>query len=176
MGYVHDTGFAQWIPPTVAYGTVATWAMGAGEVTGTLVYACDATDEVAVLHIPLIIPSNSGVDASGNAIKGALFKSVEIDFEIKTAALDAMEAAIVKIKRGADGADAVVSAPAFSYDTGHDAAAERIDVDEHKMTLALTTPVYVENDEYYWVKITIDKAATSIFQLLGAVVNYTLRA
>jgi len=175
MGYVHDPYFCQFIPPTVAYGTVATWAMGAGEVTGTLVYACDATDEAAVLHIPLIVPSHLP-DGAGVAVKGAMLSSIEIDFEIKTAALDAMEAAIVKVKRGVDGAVAVVSEPTFTYDTGHDAAAERIDVDQHKMTLTLDEAVYVEDDEYYYVKLTIDKAATSIFQLLGAFAKFGLRA
>ena len=70
----------------------------------------------------------------------------------------------------------VVSAPAFSYDTGHDTAAERLDVDEHKMTLTLTTPVWIDNDDYYYVKIAFDKAATSVCQFLAAFANFTLRA
>lgn len=176
MGYVHDTGFTQFVPPHMMSGTVAAWAIAAGQVANSVVYGCDATDEVAVLTIPVLAPSNNGVDASGAAAKGALLKSIEIDFEILTAALDAMSATIYKCKRGADGADVVLTTPSFTYDTGHDSAAERIDVDEHKMTLTLDTPVYIENDEYYYVKISFDKAATSTVEVLGAFVNYTFRA
>ena len=99
MGYVHDTGFSQFIPPMCVWGDTAAWAIGAGEVSGSLCYACDATDEVANLWIPIMIPSNSVAN------KGAYLKSIEIDFEIKTAACDAVTAYIYKMARGADGAD-----------------------------------------------------------------------
>jgi hypothetical protein len=168
-GYVHDTSMCQWIPPTVVFGDTATWVCGAGEVSGSLVYACDATDEVASLWIPVMLPSNS-VDQ-----KGAYLRSVQVDFEIKTAALDAMSATVVKMTRGADGADVTVSSLAFTYDTGHDAAAERIDIDEHKMTLTLDTPEWLDDDEYIYVKVAFDKAATSIVQFLGAFAYFTLR-
>lgn len=167
---IHNTHFSQFIPPTMMHGTVAAWGMAAGEVANSLVYACDATDEVAVLWIPVLLPSNS-VD-----LQGAKLVSIEIDFEILVAACDAMSAVIYKSTRGADGADVVVSTPAFTYDSGHDSAAERIDVDEHKMTLTLTTPEWVDNDEYFWVAISFDKAATTTIDVLGAFANYTLRA
>lgn len=176
MGYVHDTGFCQFVPPHMMSGTVAAWALAAGAVTNSVVFGCDATDEVAVLTIPVLAPSNSGVDSAGNAAKGALLKSIEIDFEILTAALDAMSATIYKMKRGVDGSVVVVSTPTFTYDSGHDSAAERIDVDQHKMTLTLDTPAYIENDEYYYVKISFDKAGTSTVEVLGAFVNYTFKA
>jgi hypothetical protein len=166
----------QFVSPMQVWGDTAAWAIGAGEVSGSLCYACDATDEVANLWIPVLVPSNSAVDISGAASKGSLLKSIEIDYEIKTAACDAVTAYIYKMKRGANGADVVVSAPTFTYDTGHDTAAERYTVDEHKMTLTLDTAVYIENDEYYYVKIAFDKAATSICQFLGAFVNTTFRA
>jgi len=169
MGYVHDTTMCQWIPPTNVFGDTATWALGAGEVSGSLVYACDATDEVATLWIPIPLPSNS-VDQ-----KGAYLKSVEIDYEIKTAALDAGSASIVKMTRGADGADVTVATLTTSYDSGHDAANERIDIDEHKMTLTLSTPEWIADDEYIYVKMVFDKAATSIVQFLGAFAYFTLR-
>lgn len=176
MGYLHDAGFAG-IPtfPTEAFGTVATWAVGAGEVSGSIVYACDATDETALLHVPVKLMSHLP-DSAGNAIKGALLSSIALHFEIKTAALDAMAVVINKVKLGADGADLVISNPAFTYDSGHDDASERIDIDEHKMTITLTTPFYVEDDEMLWVLFTIDKAATSIFQFITAVPYFTFRA
>ena len=44
------------------------------------------------------------------------------------------------------------------------------------MELIITTPFYLEDDEYIWVAIAFDKAATSIVQFLGAFAYYTLRA
>jgi hypothetical protein len=170
MGYVHDTHMSQFIPPNLAWGDTATWAMGAGQVAHTKSLSCDATDETATLHIPVMLPSNS------QANKGAYLKSIEIDFEILTAACDAMAATIYKLSRGADGAAATATSVDFSYDTGHDAAAERIDVDQHKMTLTLDTAAWIDNDEEYWVEVAFDKAATTTVDFLGAVANFTLRA
>ena len=171
MGYVHNTSMSKFLPPTTFYGDTAAWAMAAGQVSGTIVYGCDSTDESADLYIPVTIPQNS------NAQAGGLLKSVEIDFEILTAAADALACVIRKITRGADGAVAVVDDTiAFSYDDGHDDAAERIDVDQHKMTLTITTPFYVDNDEEIYVVFTIDKAATTTVEFLGAMANFTFRA
>lgn len=169
MGYIHDTHMSQWITPLQVFGDTAAWTFGAGQVANSLVYKCDATDEVANLFIPVPLPSNSV------AQKGAYLTSIEVDFEIVTAACDAMSATIYKMTRGADGSDVTVATPSFTYHTGHDSAAERIDVDEHKMTLTLDTPAWIDNDEYYWVKIAFDKAGTTTVEFLGAVANYTLR-
>lgn len=170
MGYVHNTHMSQFIPPTAMICITGTWTEAAGQVAGTVCKHCAATDESTTVYIPIPLPSNSV------AAQGAKLASIEIDFEILVAACDAMSAVIQKITRGADGAVAVVdNAVAFSYDAGHDAAAERIDVDQHKMTLTLDTPVYIDNDEEYYVVITFDKAATTTLDILGAVANYTLR-
>jgi hypothetical protein len=92
------------------------------------------------------------------------------------AALTALSAVVNKVTRGADGAVAVVAAQAFSYDTGHDAAGERVDVDQHRMTLTLTTPFWLDNDVYCLVELTIDQAGdTGVSELLAAVANFTLR-
>jgi hypothetical protein len=176
MGYVHDQHMTKFIPPTQMFGTVAAWGIAAGAVSNSIVYGCDSTDEAAVLHIPIDPWSNGAVDAGGLPTKGCKLKSIEIDFEILTAACDAVTALIYKAKRGADGAVVVMSSIAFTYDAGHDTAAERLDVDQHKMTLTLDDPVYIENDEHYRVQITFDKAATSTVEVLGAFVNFDFRA
>jgi hypothetical protein len=64
----------------------------------------------------------------------------------------------------------------FTYDTGHDAANERLTLDEHKMVLTLDDPAWIDNDEEYWVEVAFDKAATTTLDFLGAVANFTLRA
>lgn len=170
MGYVHNTHFSQYIPPTAFHYASGTWADAAGQVAGTIVKKRTAADAAAVVNIPVLVPSNS-IDS-----QGAKLAAIEVDFEILTGALDAMAASINKVTRGADGAVAVVAALSFTYDSGHDAAAERIDVDQHKMTLTLDTPIWLDNDEYVLVVLTIDGSATGVVDLLGAVANYTLRA
>ena len=169
MGYVHDTAMSQWIPPTSMVCITGTWTEAAGAVAGTIAKHVAAADESVDVYIPIPIPSNSV------AQKGALLKSIEVDYEILIAACDTVTAVINKVARGADEAVAVVSSVAFTYDAGHDTDDERDDLDQHKMTLTLDTPAYIDNDEYYIVKLTFDKAATTTIDILGAVANYTLR-
>ena len=170
MGYVHDTAMSQFIPPTAMICITGTWTEAAGQVAGTVVKHCAATDESTDVYIPILIPSNTVAN------KGALLKSIQIDYEILVAACDTVTADILKITRGADTAVHVVDdTVAFSYDTGHDTDDERDDLDQHRMTLTLTTPAYIDDDEYYCVKLTFDKAATTTLDILGAVAYYTLR-
>jgi hypothetical protein len=168
-GYVHDTAMCQYIPPTLFHLVTGTWTHAAGAVTDTIAVINAAADATTTANIPVLIPSNSV------AQKGAYLQSVEIDFEILTAACDAVSAVFNKVTRGADGAVHVVAAQTFTYDAGHDSAAERIDVDQHKMTLTPATPFWLDNDEYVLIELTLDRAATTVVHLLGAWANYTLR-
>ena len=129
MGYVHDTAMSQFIPPTAMICITGTWTEAAGQVAGTVVKHCAATDESTDVYIPILIPSNTVAN------KGALLKSIQIDYEILVAACDTVTADILKITRGADTAVHVVDdTVAFSYDTGHDTAGERLTLAQHKMT------------------------------------------
>ena len=170
MGYVSDRNMSQWLPPTMAHCVTGTWADAAGQVAGTIAKTKAAADVTGVLTIPIVIPSNS------DQYKGCYLKTIDIYFEIVTAAATAMAALVHKVTLPADGAAiGTVEELAFSYDTGHDAAAERIDVDQHKMTLTLTTAEWLDNDEVIQVQLTIDAAATGTFEYLGARANFELR-
>jgi hypothetical protein len=170
MGYVHDTHMSQYIPPTLFHRVTGTWTMAAGQVAGTTAIIVDDANQTSTVNIPIVIPSNSSAE------KGACLKSVEIEFEIITSALTALTAVFNKVTRGANLAVAVVAPQTFTYDTGHDIAGERVDVDQHKMTLTLDTPVWIDNDCYFLVELTIDQAgATDQIEFTGAVANYTLR-
>lgn len=144
--------------------------MAAGQVTDTICIVQNDANQTATVNIPIYAPSNF------IALKGAYLKSIEIDFEITGAALSALTAVVNKVTRGIDGAVAVVAAQIFTYDAGHDAAGERVDVDQHRMTLTITTPFWLDNDIYCLVELTIDQAGdTGVSELLAAVANYTLR-
>jgi hypothetical protein len=170
MGYVHDTHVSQYIPPTLFHCVTGTWSQAAGQVTDTICIKQNDANQTATVNIPIFAPSNS------SALKGAYLKSIEIDYEVTGAALTALSAVVNKVTRGADGAVAVVAAQTFTYDTGHDAAGERVDVDQHRMTLTITTPFWLDNDVYCLVELTIDQAGdTGVSELLAAVANFTLR-
>ena len=165
----HNTHMTQFIPPGACHYVTGTWTDAAGQVTGTICKHNAATDETTVVNIPVIIPSNSV------ALQGSKLVSIEVDFEVLVAACDSMAAVVNKVTRGADGAVAVVAAQTFTYDTGHDTAGERIDVDQHKMTLTITTPFFLDNDEYVLVELTFNKAATTQLDILGAFANFVAR-
>jgi len=166
MGYTHDTAMSQFIPPSLFHRPTGTWTTPAGQVAGTIVEHVAAADQTGLVNIPILIPSNSV------ALKGAYLKSIEIDYEILVAACDAFTFVINKVTRGADGAVAVVSAPAF---TQTPSAANALGVDQHKAILTITTPFWIANTEYVLVEVTVNQAATTQVDFLGAVANFTLR-
>jgi len=167
MGYVHDTAMSQFIPPTAMHYVTGTWTSDAGNVTGTIVQQKTAAAETTVVNIPIMIPQNSV------GLKGGYLKSVEIDYEILTAAATSITASLSKVVRGADGAVAVVTSPAVTQDLT--AATDAADVDQHKLTVTVTTPVWIDNDEYYLLVITAVCAGGTVLEILGAVANFTLR-
>ncbi len=169
MGYVHDASIYVWIPFTKFAHSAGTWtATVASNVWFARRTAADAT---WVTYIPI-----SDIYASANDLKGAYLKAIDIHFRVVTAALDSLAATLYKATLAADGSLLTVAAVTTTYDTGHDTAAERIDVDEHLMTLTLTTPEWVDgNGAMYFVEVSGDAAATSVMDFFGANVSLTVR-
>lgn len=170
MGYVNDTKMSQFLPPTMAHFVTGTWTDAAGQVASTIVKTKAAADNTGVITIPIVIPSNSG------SYKGCYLKTIDVYWECSSLAMDAVTALVHKVTLPADGAAiGTVEALTFSYDTGHDTAAERLTLDQHKMTLTLTTPEWLDDDEVIQVQITADAGATSVFDYIGARANFELR-
>lgn len=170
-GYVHDTAMSVWIPPSVCHYVTGTWTDAAGAIANTIAKSKAAADNTGVVTIPIMLPQNSV------AQKGSYLKSVDVWWEVLTAALDAQSALIHKATAPADGAAfAAPAAQTFTYDTGHDTAAERLTLDQHKETLTITTPFWMDDDDMVMVQLTFDAAATSAVTFFGARANFTLRA
>ncbi len=167
MGYVHDN-FQIVVPFQKFAHSAGTWTPSvASNVWYTRRTAADAA---ATTHIPLCdVPQRDG------AMKGAKLNSVDFHFRIGTAAIDAMEAHLYKATFAADGSLFTVAEVTTTYDTGHDSAAERIDADEHKMTLTPSSPTYLEDNEYLFVEVVYDGSATGVIDEFFAVGNWTLR-
>ncbi len=169
-GYVHDTATSFFIPPALINYVTGTWADSAGDVANTVVKACSLGDNTAIVTIPCVPLQNS----SSN--KGFYIMSVDVWYDLKTAAPTTLDALFYSHTLPADTAVAVVATTLpFSYDTGHDTAGERDNVDQHKMTCTLTTPFWIDNDQVVNLQITIDGAANTVVHVLGARVNGTLR-
>jgi hypothetical protein len=165
-GYVHDTAMSQFIPPTAFHCVTGTWTLAAGQVAGTISKHKASNSETTVVNIPILIPSNSV------GLKGGYLKSVEVDYELTAAAATSVTASMNKVTRGADTAVAVVSAVTVTQDLVANSGAQT--EDQHKLVVTLTTPAWIDNDEYYLLVLTI-VASTAVIDMLGAVANFTLR-
>jgi len=169
MGYVHDTAMSQFVPPNQIGVSAGTWTLA----VASNVWSNDRTagDASFTAYIPIPIPSNSV------ALKGCKLVSVEFMYAISTAAADAFATfALYKDTFAVSGTlntSAVVAG--VTVDTAHDTSAERYAVNEHRAVITLDTPVFIDNDEHYHVEAVVDCAATTVFKIFGAIVNYTLR-
>lgn len=169
-GYVHDTHMTQFIPPNMCHYVTGTWSDAAGSVANTFCKSKAQANETATITVPITLPQNS------SASKGSYLKSIDIWWECLTLAMDAVSAAIYKATLPATGADfGAPAAVTFSYDSGHDDAAERITLDEHKMTLTLDTPIWLDEDDLVTVQLSMNAGATSDLTFFGARANYTAR-
>lgn len=167
MGFVHNTHMSQYIPPTAFHCVTGTYTDAAGAVAGTICKHRAAAASTGVINIPITLPSNS------IAQMGAYLKSVEVDYECLLAAATSVTFTMNKITRGADGSVAGVTAVTVTQDltAGTDAA----DEDQHKCTVTLTTPVWIDNDVEYLLVMTAVCGAVVTLDILGAVANFTLR-
>jgi hypothetical protein len=165
---IHDTHFSQYIPPTAFHPVTGTFTWTAGQVAGTIAMHRAAANETSVVTIPIVVPSNS------IALKGAKLASIEVDYEVLTAEPTSITWTLNKVTRGADGADAVVASVTKTNDLT-DANAKS--VNEHKMVITLSTPAWIDNDEYYLLQCSIVAGGGgNTMDFLGAVANFTLRA
>jgi hypothetical protein len=158
------------IPPDCCHYVTGTWTELAGAVANTIAKSRGAGDASTTITIPIPIPQNSV------AFKGSKLVSVDCWWEVLTGALDACASLIYKATLPVHGA--AFAAPAlvtFAYDADHDTAPERLTLDQHKQTVTITTPAWLDNDDLYTLEIIMDAAANSAITFFGARANYTLR-
>jgi len=168
MGYVMDTAFSKFIPPSDFEIAVGTWTVG--EASNLITRAKTAGDEAFTALIPIRIDGNS-VD-----LKGAQLKSIDVWYGISTAAAD--DFATVELEKITLAAAAAPTGAAVvtTCDSLHDSASKRKANNlVGKMTITLTTPEWVDDDSSYWLKLVVDCAATTVFKFWGARANFTLR-
>jgi hypothetical protein len=170
MGYVHDVAMAEWVFPNEVANSAGTWTQKETATADVWCIERTAANATWNTQIPIKIQQN------GSAGKGSKLVSIDVGFVVLIEAMDAVTATLYKVTKQADGAVLVAgSAVTFTYDTGHDTANERIDVDEHWMTLTLSTPEWLDDGDLWFVEIAGDGGGNGVFEFLGARINYTLR-
>jgi len=167
MGFTNNTHMSQYIPPTAMHYVTGTWTDAAGAVTDTICKHKAAAAQTAVVNVPIVLPSNSV------AQMGAYLETIEFDYELLLAAATSVTAVLNKVTRGADGAVAVVSVPAITQDLA--AAVAAATENQHKLTVTLTTPEWIDNDVYFLLEMSLVCGGTVTVDVLGAVANFTLR-
>lgn len=168
MGYIHDTHMSQYIPPDAMHYVTGTWTSAAGAVAGTICKHKSANAETATVTVPITLPSNSA------AQKGAYLKSVEVDYELLLAAAVSVTATMKRVARGADTAVAVANAVTITQDLAAGVAAAT--QDQHRLTVTLSAPAWIDDDEYYLLALAIECGGVVTIDVLAAVANFTLRA
>jgi hypothetical protein len=168
MGYVNDKEMSQMIPIESMSFVTGTWVPTlASNVVSSERTSADSSSNI---FVPIPIPSNEV------ALKGAKLKSIDVYYNIAVAALDDFATVeLEKIVLEVDGTIPTGAAVSITLDTAHDTAAERKALDEHKMTVTLDTPVWIDDNEVYYLYMVIDSAATSDFGMFPAVAHYELR-
>jgi hypothetical protein len=167
MGYVHDTAMSIDTPLQNVIATVGTWTMVVASNLWT--YNHTAAANISILKVPLVLPKNSV------AGKGAKLVSVDIWWSNATADLTDNSAILYKATLPIQAGTLAAAVVTTTYDSGHDTAAKRYTQAQHKMTLTVTTPAWVDDDEEYFIEITNNAAASSVVKLQAIRANYTLR-
>jgi hypothetical protein len=168
MGYVTDTRSTRFISPFNCAKTAGTWTPTLG--SNTVADVRTANDSAFTIFIPVLIPSNEV------ALKGARLKSIDVFYKIGTAAADDFATVeLEKMTLPASGVAVTVAAVTTTLDAAHDTAAERKATGDHTLTITLSTPVWVDDGEAYWLQLVVDAAATTVFTLFGAVAHFDYR-
>ncbi len=168
MGYVHDTQMARFLAPSDIQKTAGTWTPTIANNIASDVRSAAAA--AFTLIIPIKLKSN------GAKLKGSYLKSIDIWWKNATADLSNFAAPVLnKITLPASGSAVSGAEATTTLDAGHDTEAERVTQADHKMTITLSTPVWIGSGETYALTMVITAAATSVFTLYGAQVNFTLR-
>lgn len=165
---MNNTHMSTYIPCSAIQKTAGTWTPTVSGHLTSDVRTAAAAAFTAVIPVPL--PSNSEYRA------GAKLKSIDVFYKIGTA--DATDFATAALKKKTLPANAVAVSGAdvtVTQDALHDTAAERKAQGEHTMTITLSTPAYIDDNDAYEVVLIVDAAAGTVFTFFGARANYELR-
>jgi hypothetical protein len=165
---LHNTHFCQYVPPAAIHYATGTWTDAAGITADTICKSKAAGAETSIVTVPCQVPSNS------IALQGVKISSIELDYECCGDPITSVTAVVHKIVRGAETVAATPSHPTITQSLIADSEANL--TGPHRLVITLSSPAWIDNDEYYLCEFTVVTPGGVEFQVLGAFVNYTLRA
>ena len=168
MGYIHEQGVGVFVQPGMCAMSAGTWT----NAEASNVWSMNRTAAAAAFKIQIPATILHQVTATQ---KGSYLTSVDLFWEVETAALTTLTGYIYKMTNPANGGAWIAASQAFGYDTSHLTNANRVTVALHKMTMTLTTPFWIQKDYHAYALLDVDAPAASVFKLYGAQWNYTLR-
>jgi hypothetical protein len=166
---INDTSFSNFISPMDFSIEAGSWALADG--SGYIYRARTAADATFSAYIPIRVWGNAAYR------KGSLLNSIDVWYRIVTADCD--DFATVELFKeimyiqDASPSGALVTT---TCDALHDTAAKRKAIGIHKMTISLAIPTWIDKEDFYYLKLYVDCAATTSFRFYGARANFTLRA
>jgi len=166
MGYATDTHMSQFIPVS-AFMTAGTCVL-THSVASNLVKAARAANDTAFsVFIPIPIPSND------SPLKGCRLKSIDLWYLVATDVLTSFAAPVLqKTTLSADAAAPTGSAVTTTYTPAN---ANTLTAAQHKVTVTVTTPEWMDDDSGYILDLEIDPTATAVITFYGARANFDLR-
>ena len=122
-----------------------------------------------VTAIYVIVPL-SGPLCREETDRGMKIASIALSYKIATAAGTAIDGKVYKMALPADGAASSATEVASTKDI---ADASCYDADEHLVTWTITTPVFIADDEEWYLLVDLTPANTTALDVYGALVKFT---
>jgi hypothetical protein len=174
-GYVHDTATSIFLPPHAALNVGGTWTDTVGNVALTYMRRRTGAGATVQLVYPIsFLPQNTV------ALKGSYLKSIDVWYELGTAALTTLtpvlDLATLPAASAATGTAfaAPVSQP-ITFDSFHTTNALRAAIGKHHMTITITTPWWLGPNDLAYLDTTIVDPGTAVYDDYGIRLNFTLR-
>jgi hypothetical protein len=169
MGYLNDTDMSQFIAPSLIVKTAGTWT---DTVSGNI-WACARTAGAATFNLIIPVRIMSNIQAA----QGYRLKSVDVFYKIATANLNNMTTVQMSKMTGSTAHTVATagSSVTCTLDSSHLTSGNRSGQTDHRMTISLSSPAWVLQNQLYLVYITCDAPATTVFTLYGAQANFEVR-
>ena len=170
---IHDTHVSQFISP-FAFAHSGTAVMTATIASNVVSNVRGASTTAHKTYIPIPVLSNQSL------LKGAYLTSVDVFYTIAGEVADdfatvEFEKLVLPVPAAATGTAFTATAPASTCDAFHNTAALRLAIGNHTMTVTLTTPFWVDDNDALYLQLVVDMGASGVYAELGARANYTLR-
>lgn len=164
MSHLSTTKINQFVPVGMIGKSAGTWTLGVS--SNVVSEARTAAAASFDLLVPVVLPGSEAYH------QGAKVKAIRLYYQIGTAA--ATDFATVAVHKMTLGSAVTGSAVTVSLDSNHDTAAKRKAIGVHEMTITITDGSWLKEDEGMYLQCVVSAAATTVFTLFGAVMDYEM--